>query len=78
MFLGLDLAWNHGFKKLIVKVDSKYMVDALQGSSRLFNHGLNLIRQISRFLPQFEKVQFHHIFRESDQCADYLMRLDFF
>lgn len=76
VFLGLELAWKHGFKKVIVQVDNKFVVDALQGSSWLLKQGSNLITHILLLLPHFEEVQFHCIFKEANQYADYLAKLD--
>lgn len=36
---------------------------------------LNLIKHIFLLFLHFEKVQFHHIFREANECADYLAKL---
>lgn len=72
---GLDLAWNRGFKNLMVEVDNIFVIEALQSPSLKNKQGSTLVRHILLLLHHFEEVQFKHIFRESNQCADFLAKL---
>lgn len=38
----------------------------------------NLARHILLVLPHFQEVQFPYLFREANQCADYLAKLGLF
>lgn len=75
VLLGWDLAWKHGFRKVIIQIENKTVVDSLSGASWSFKHGSILINHICRLLPLFQEMQFQHIFPEANLCADYLAKL---
>lgn len=74
MLIGLDIAWKKGFKRLIIQVDNKFVVDVLTGSNLLQRHGSNLIRCILLLDKKFEALRFEHIYREFNCRADYLAK----
>lgn len=73
---GLDFIWKKGFKRLIIQVDNKFVVEALDGSNLVQRHGSNWVRRIFLQVRNFEALRFEHIFREFKRCADYLVKLD--
>lgn len=73
MCLGLKLAWEEGFKKILVETDSKLLVDKLMAPSDDPNSSL-VFHQIREYLKKAWEVEFKYIPRKQNSMADALAK----
>ncbi|CAN1157810.1 Putative ribonuclease H protein At1g65750 [Linum perenne] len=72
ILIGLRLAWNAGYKKIIVQTDSQVAVQLLTDeSSTNHHHGLE-ISQFKEFNARSWEIRIQHIYREGNRAADFL------
>lgn len=64
VLIGLEFSWKKKFKKVIVQVDNKVVVDSLDMSDLVLRQGLSLARRILLLTKKFEDVHFKHIYKE--------------
>jgi ribonuclease HI len=70
---GLELALEHGVRRLDVFSDSLLMVEQMKGRYRVKNAGLRPLYERARELGRgFDQVAFHAVRREHNQAADAL------
>ncbi|HJP65529.1 MAG TPA: ribonuclease HI family protein [Actinomycetota bacterium] len=70
---GLELAKDLGAKSVLLRSDSRLLIEQLAGRFRVKNPTLiQLHQQVRRLLPSFESVSFEHIPRELNRRADRL------
>ncbi|KAK3231085.1 hypothetical protein Dsin_002966 [Dipteronia sinensis] len=75
IFEDLKLAWNAGFRKVMVESDSQTAVLLLSNIIPL-NHPLfNIIRACKSILENEWSCNLHHNYRESNRVADFLANL---
>ncbi|WCJ37652.1 Polynucleotidyl transferase ribonuclease H-like superfamily protein [Euphorbia peplus] len=72
---GLTLAWNLGYRKVQVEVDSKLCVDLLTRTDTPSNDSTPLINAIQNLIHQNWELSIKHIYREGNRGADYLANL---
>ena len=73
---GLMLCSNLNISSLMVEIDAKAIVDAL-GNTEYVNNIISLILDDCKLLvTQFNWIQFKHCYREANQCADSLARME--
>lgn len=69
---GLRIAKIHGFDKIILEADSEAMIQALENDSAPTSHVNTLVKECKHIMKQFHTIKLCHIFREGNQCADFL------
>jgi ribonuclease HI len=75
LILGLQLARQHGVRRLRILLDSQLVVEQLNGSYQVRSaHLLPLWRQVRKELQNFEAYAISHVGRESNSQADLLAR----
>ena len=70
---GLELALEHGAKEVLLRADSRLIVEQLAGRFRVKNPTLQVLHQQARSLmKRFERVELEHVRRERNADADLL------
>ncbi|EEF37876.1 nucleic acid binding protein, putative [Ricinus communis] len=69
---GLKLAWNMGYRELIVEVDSKLVAGWLNADQTCMNDCSNLIYACRELIRKDWNVDVRHVFREGNMIADSL------
>ncbi|GAU35983.1 hypothetical protein TSUD_207870 [Trifolium subterraneum] len=75
VFDGLTFAYDKGFKKIVLHVDSNVVVQTLQSDRDGSVVGWRLIQEIQRLLVMDWEVRICHSYRESNACVDALANL---
>lgn len=75
VLVGLEFAWNKNFKKNIMQIDNKSVVDSLSGVVMNTDQGSSIVSRIFLLLQKFDEVIFKHVFRESNLCVDFMAKL---
>ena len=71
--LGLQHAWDEGYRRIIIETDSRLLIDALLLNETEFA-GSIVYFQIRMMLRKDWEVSFHHIGRNMNSLADALAR----
>ncbi|XP_059070694.1 uncharacterized protein LOC131860314 [Cryptomeria japonica] len=69
---GLKLALSTNIKKLIIEGDSKLIIEATKGTSRIRWRIKNVIKDIWSMIVWLEDFQIQHIYREGNGVVDSL------
>ena len=70
---GLRLAADHGAKRVLLRADSKLLIEQLAGRFRVKNPTLQVLHREARVLmKRFERVDLEHVRRERNKAADRL------
>ncbi|KAF2284850.1 hypothetical protein GH714_031242 [Hevea brasiliensis] len=69
---GLNLAWRRGCKKLIVECDNLEVISMLKGNMEPHAFCSSLIYSILDLVKRDWELDFRHIYREANKCADWL------
>ncbi|XP_073051702.1 uncharacterized protein [Primulina eburnea] len=69
---GLELAWNSGYKKISLGIDSQIVVKWLKKEETPRSCVVNLIATCLGLLARNWKVRVNHIYREQNKAADFL------
>jgi L1 cell adhesion molecule like protein len=72
---GLKLAYDRGFKKIALHIDSYVVVQTLQSDKDGSVVGWRVIHEIKRLLAMEWEVRICHSYREANTCADALANL---
>ena len=72
---GLKLAWDKGYRKVILLVDSSVVVNWLNNRNCYHNSQSNLVAVCPDLLDQSWDVKVQHMYREGNQAADMLANL---
>lgn len=72
---GLELAWERGFRRVELHVDSTAVVHTLTVSTEGSMMGRILVQRIRRLLQQDWEISIAHSYREANACADCLANL---
>ena len=72
---GLQLAWQHGFRKIVCEVDCMEVVRLVLHEASSFHRYVAIIRVIQSLLSRDWHCVLHHVYREGNQVADFLARL---
>ena len=72
---GLQLAWQHGFRKIICEVDCMEVVRLVLHETSSFHRYVAIIRDIQSLLSRDWHCVLHHVYREENQATDFLARL---
>ncbi|KAF7838891.1 ribonuclease H [Senna tora] len=71
---GLSTAWLHGFRRVIIEVDSMVVCGMMQGLLSDSHPCAALVRQIHGFLGKDWEVRVQHTYREGNHVADAMAR----
>lgn len=72
---GLHLAWEKGFKNVIIEVDSLFVINAIQKVDCEGSSYHSLVRGIQNVLALEWRVSFQHVYLEGNRCADLMTAL---
>ncbi|XP_045810455.1 uncharacterized protein LOC123904892 [Trifolium pratense] len=75
VFDGLTFAYDRGFKKIALHIDSNVVVHTLQSDKDGSVVGWRIIQEIRRLLGMDWEVKICHSYRESNACVDALANL---
>ncbi len=68
---GLEMAHQHGVRRLVCHLDSELIVRQLIGRYKVKHPAIKLLyKDVRRFLVHFVKVDFMHVRREKNKVAD--------
>ncbi|CAN1837252.1 Putative ribonuclease H protein At1g65750 [Linum perenne] len=73
--IGLQLAWERGFKNVILELDSLAAVHSITGQSPLDSRHGPIIHHIQEMWDKDWQVRVVHSYRESNHVADRLAHL---
>lgn len=71
---GLELGWQKGIKHLEVESDSKELIQLIN-DQKVRNFRIEPWMSIQRWVEAAWTLQFSHILREGNKCADNLVKL---
>lgn len=74
VYTGLTMAWNMGFSKVILEVDSQCVLDLIGKGCEDTNPNAPLVTSIRQVITRDWTVRLQHIYREGNFCADWLAR----
>ena len=77
LFHGLSIAWQYGFRKVYVEVDSMCVMKLISNSNPPINEHFTLIREIQALLRRDWLTKVEHIYREANEAADFLASYSF-
>ncbi|CAN1291597.1 Putative ribonuclease H protein At1g65750, partial [Linum perenne] len=69
---GLQLAWDRGYRKVQLQIDSQCAVLLLQSDDRTDHLHATTIRHARELLRRDWEVRIRHVYRESNHVADHL------
>ncbi|XVE63501.1 hypothetical protein DITRI_Ditri07aG0025300 [Diplodiscus trichospermus] len=69
---GLRLAWSLGYRKVLLGVDSKLVVDQINDVKTRSMRHMNILSDIKDILARSWEVKVTHIYRECNRAADHL------
>ncbi|CAN0922601.1 Putative ribonuclease H protein At1g65750 [Linum grandiflorum] len=72
---GLKLAWSLGIRRIQVQSDSMAAIAILAKDSELNHHHAALVLQFKELCSRQWEVKLSHIYRETNNAADYLANL---
>ena len=72
IFVGLQLTWEKGFRRVILETDSKIVVGIINGDIVRVDRNYNLVMQIKDILGRDWEVRLFHVYREANCVADWL------
>ena len=71
----LKLAWDWGYRKIILEMDSKVAIQLITNGSKSVNEANRLVLDIRRMLNLDWVVQVKHVYREGNRAADALANI---
>ena len=71
-YIGLQLTWDRGYRKVILESDSRVVIGLMQGDTPSMDRNYTLTMQIRDMLERDWEIQTVHIFREANCVADWL------
>ncbi|CAN1180887.1 Putative ribonuclease H protein At1g65750 [Linum perenne] len=72
---GLRLAWNHGYRKVAVRVDSRAILSLVNGVANPSHLHAREATDIREFFKRDWEVTITHVYREGNVAADFLANL---
>nr|GMC49160.1 LINE-type retrotransposon LIb DNA [Ipomoea batatas] len=72
---GLIIALNQGFYNLVAETNSSSMIQALEREGGSTPEADTLISDCKLLIRQFTQFEIMHVYREGNQCADYLANM---
>lgn len=75
IFMGLQCAWDRGYRSVIIESDSLLAVTKIPGEVHRQDPFYTLITKCQQLLRLNWNCNLTHIFREANYCADFLASL---
>lgn len=72
VYLGLQIAVDRGFPKIVLQVDSQAVATMISGLHHAAGIGRNLLIRIRELLSKLSEFLVLHVYREGNMCADVL------
>ena len=72
VYIGLQLTWDRGYRKVILESDSSVVVGLMNGDKVSMDRNCTLIMKIRDMLDRAWEVRTVHIYREANCVADWL------
>ncbi|KAG5249134.1 non-LTR retroelement reverse transcriptase [Salix suchowensis] len=72
VYIGLQLTWDRGYRKVILESDSSVVVGLMNGDKVSMDRNCTLIMKIRDMLDKAWEVRTVHIYREANCVADWL------
>ena len=72
IYVGLQLTWDKGFRKVILESDFTVVVGIINGDSVRVDRNYNLIMKIRELMDRDWEVKTLHVYREANCVADWL------
>ena len=72
--LGLQLAWDFGYRKVFLEIDSEVVCRIARGKEGHAAHTASLMLAFRSLLSRDWQVQISHTYQERNSCADWLAR----
>ncbi|CAI0472952.1 unnamed protein product [Linum tenue] len=69
---GLQLAWDLGFRRVRVELDSRCAIHLLSSNAHSDHQHSAITDRIQALCKRDWEVVFYHVYREGNKCADYL------
>ncbi|KAK9081324.1 hypothetical protein Syun_031103 [Stephania yunnanensis] len=69
---GLQLAWDMGFRQIVLELDNKSVVELLNGEKIPLNQHRHIVSLIRQLLQRRWFIRIVHIHREGNRAADWL------
>lgn len=67
---GLNIAWDRGFRRVEVELDSLFVVNVVQQEGEAANDFSSIVQSIKELLGRDWMVNLKHVFREANKSAD--------
>ena len=77
LFHGLSIAWQHGFRRVHVEVDSKCVLQLVSNPNTPVNKHFTLIQAIKNLLRCDYLIKVEHIYREDKAAVNFLASYSF-
>ncbi|CAL1407041.1 unnamed protein product [Linum trigynum] len=74
LYHGLDIAWRHGCRTLMVESDSKLAIELVNNRTDPLHPYATLLAAIRRKIAQDWVVRLSHVYREGNRVADWLSK----
>ncbi|XVF35312.1 hypothetical protein REPUB_Repub18cG0134800 [Reevesia pubescens] len=72
IYQGINLCWNKGYREVELESDSTLAIKKINTVHNRFDTDGNLVGAIQRFLQRNWSCKIRHIYREANQCADWM------
>ena len=72
IYVGLQLTWDKGFRKVILESDSSVAIGLINGNRVSMDRNYNIIMQIKDILGRDWEVKTLHVYREANSVVDWL------
>ncbi|KAF7834787.1 putative ribonuclease H protein At1g65750 family [Senna tora] len=69
---GLKMAWDHGYRNIIMEVDSQIAIDLIQKEINPLHPHCSIVKSIQHLMNRDWRVIFQHTYREGNGVADFL------
>ncbi|KAK9190090.1 hypothetical protein WN943_018691 [Citrus x changshan-huyou] len=77
LFHGLSIAWQYGFRRVYMEVDSMCVMKLISNLNPPINEHFTLIQEIQALLRRDWLTKVEHIYREANEAADFLASYSF-
>lgn len=74
VFRGLKLAWEHSFRRVMLEVDSKVVVDMLKRPKGVKGYNGVLVDRCIQLINREWIVEIAYIYRKANNAANWLAR----
>ncbi|XP_016178430.1 uncharacterized protein LOC107620837 [Arachis ipaensis] len=72
LYLGLEMAWTLGFRKVKIEIDSQAVINSVTQNRKFLDDGSMLYCRIQELMERNWTINMVHTYRETNACADWL------